>query len=119
MYVYTRNGNVLIAQLKSGRQIYPSDAKGNAFYPVNRENKPFYLKDENDIIYPAKRKNNSHIYIDPPILSKKYVKKKRDAIGNIVYMIKPKINSYYAILDVLCLCFTITTSIICLLLLFL
>ena len=98
-----RNGEMLIARLSSGCQRYPTDSHGNCYYPKNKEGKPFYLRDENGFIYPAKTKKNEYIYLEPPILDKKHVRKKKDALKNTVYTCSPKIYNWRVSFDVLCL----------------
>lgn len=93
IYAFTRDGNVLVAHFKSGRERYPSNGDGN-YYPVDITGKPFYLKDENGIKYPAKNKKNQFIYLEPPILDKRHVKKKKDALKNTVYLSHPKVENY-------------------------
>lgn len=92
IYTFTRDGNALIARYKSGRERYPSNGKGN-YYPVDITGKPFYLRDENGLIYPAKNKKNQFIYLKPPILDKRHVKKKKDALNNTVYLSHPKVEN--------------------------
>lgn len=99
VYAFTREGNVLIAHLKSGRQRYPSNCNGN-YYPVDIKGNPFYLKDENGIKYPAKTNKNQFIYLEPPILDKRHVKKKKDALNNTVYLSYPKISNCKVYCDI-------------------
>lgn len=113
IYTFTREGTVLIAHFKSGRERYPSNGKGN-YYPVDIRGKPFYLKNENDIKYPAKTKKNQFIYLEPPILDKKHVKKTTDALKNTVYMSHPKVENYKLSCKICgILCATISPFIVC------
>lgn len=101
IYTFTRDGNVLIAHYKSGRERYPSNGNGN-YYPVDIRGKPFYLKDEKGIKYPAKTTKNQFIYLEPPILDRKHVKKKKDALNNTVYMSHPKVANLSLSCEVFC-----------------
>lgn len=107
IYTFTRDGNALIARFKSGRERYPSNGDGN-YYPVDIKGYPFYLKDENGIKYPAKTKKNQLIYLEPPILNKKHVKKKKDALKTTVYLSHPKIENYKLSFKI---CFALCTMI--------
>lgn len=96
-YTWDKEGNALIARFKSGRQRYPSAYRYGDYYPRNREGKPFYLLDENNVKYLAKSAKGENIYLEPPVLSNhKYViRKKKDALKNIVYIVSPKVDCKY------------------------
>lgn len=100
MYTYKRNGEVLIAHSNAGRQIYPKDPRGNEYYMVNSDNKPFYLKDEKGQSYPTKTKKGEFSYLKPPVLNPSRIVRKRDFSGNYVYRIRPNVDNYHVSLDV-------------------
>lgn len=111
VYTFTREGDVLIAHCKSGRERYPSNCNGN-YYPVDIQGRPFYLKDENGKKYPAKTSKNQYIYLEPPILDKKHVKTKKDALNNVVYMSYPKVANYKLSCEICCILSAIITPFI-------
>lgn len=118
IYTYNRNGEVLIAHSNSGRQLYPKDPGGNEYYLVNRENAPFYLKDETGRNYPAKSKKNEFLFLEPPVLDQSRVYKRRDFLRNTVYSFRPKINNYLAPLEVFCCLTSMTLPLVTVVLLF-
>lgn len=80
------NGAVLIAHFKSMRQRYPIDRFGNNYFPIDANNKPFYLLDEYKNMYYPKTKRNYLMSLEKSLSDGTICfNKKRDYLNNIYY----------------------------------
>lgn len=80
-----RNGDVLIARLRSFKQLYPKDKYGNEHYPIDRDHNPIQLLNEQGKIYLTK--------------DERYVYRKTDVLGNKIYTTDPRLGRKLKTLD--------------------
>lgn len=86
LMIRERGGDVLIAKYKSTKQRYPTDKRGNNYFPVDRHNQPFYLLDEfGKTYYPKTRKNYAMCLKNRFDDGTTCYNCKRDCLNNIYY----------------------------------
>ena len=86
MFASLRDGEMLPARFASGRQRYPSDKKGNDYFPLCKiTGKPYYLLDEKGFAYKPLTKNGFEMFLSPEESEAIVLHEKTDALGSKYY----------------------------------